>query len=85
MIPMLLVSLLSPYSGISESRILFEQPRLQFKFQSILIAETEGEVVNNKQDVNLVVCSTLPHINTIVMENGNSCEGIKVSNRLKSY
>ncbi|XP_011207646.2 uncharacterized protein LOC105229223 [Bactrocera dorsalis] len=77
MIPMLLVSLLSPYSGISESRILFEQPRLQFKFQSILIADTEAEDVNNKQDVNLVVCSTLPQLNTVVMEHGNNCEGIK--------
>ncbi|XP_028894542.2 uncharacterized protein LOC105209716 [Zeugodacus cucurbitae] len=77
MIPMLLVSLLSPYSGISESRILFEQPRLQFKFQSILIAETEGEDVNHIKNVNLVVCSTLPQLNTVVMELGQSCEGIK--------
>uniref|UniRef100_A0A0A1WHE1 Transmembrane protein 231 n=1 Tax=Zeugodacus cucurbitae TaxID=28588 RepID=A0A0A1WHE1_ZEUCU len=77
MIPMLLVSLLSPYSGISESRILFEQPRLQFKFQSILIAETEGEDENHIKNVNLVVCSTLPQLNTVVMELGQSCEGIK--------
>lgn len=84
MIPLLLVSLLSPYSGISESRILFEQPRLQFKFQSILIAETEGEDVNNSQDVNFVVCSALPQINTVVIEHNKSCEGIKVSNSLRS-
>ncbi|XP_012159104.1 uncharacterized protein LOC101462281 [Ceratitis capitata] len=83
MIPMLLVSLLSPYSGISESRILFEQPRLQFKFQSIFIAETEAQYnasahpQANRKPVNLVVCSTFPGLNTAAIEHSRNCEGIK--------
>ncbi|XP_036328611.1 uncharacterized protein LOC118740950 [Rhagoletis pomonella] len=83
MIPMLLVSLLSPYSGISESRVLFEQPRLQFKFQSIFTAETDEkyEAANgheSKRSTNdLVVCSTFPQLNSIMQEHSGSCEGIK--------
>ncbi|XP_053959631.1 uncharacterized protein LOC128864138 [Anastrepha ludens] len=76
MIPMLLVSLLSPYSGISESRVLFEQPRLQFKFYSIFTAETEKRI-NVADSSGLVVCSTFPQLNALMQERSGSCEGIK--------
>ncbi|EDW36832.1 GL25847 [Drosophila persimilis] len=35
MLPVLLVSLLSPYSGISESRVLYEQPNVAYNYQYI--------------------------------------------------
>ncbi|XP_067626061.1 transmembrane protein 231 [Eurosta solidaginis] len=81
MMPVLLVSLLSPYSGISESRVLFEQPRLHFKFQTIFTAETEmkpnGNSSPNSTTGNLIVCSTFPQLNAMTAEHSGNCEGIK--------
>lgn len=85
MIPVLLVSLLSPYSGIAESRVLFEQPKVQFKYNSIFLGETiESKLdMSNSKETNapgLVVCSTFPNLNEALMQNElDKCDGIKVS------
>ncbi|XP_023301645.2 uncharacterized protein LOC111683774 [Lucilia cuprina] len=75
MIPVLLVSLLSPYSGIAESRVLYEQPQVQFKYQSIFLAET---MKSAKQESEVFVCSTFPNLNNALANDDNDkCEGIK--------
>lgn len=80
MIPVLLVSLLSPYSGIAESRVLYEQPQVQFKFNSIFLTKTRRS--NNKtesEDVDMLVCSTFSNLNNIMGSDDDKCRGIKVS------
>ncbi|KAM7356076.1 uncharacterized protein ACRADG_001930 [Cochliomyia hominivorax] len=75
MIPVLLVSLLSPYSGIAESRILYEQPQVQFKYNSIFLAETQKV---NESETNIFACSTFPNLNNALNnDNNDKCEGIK--------
>lgn len=79
MIPVLLVSLLSPYSGIAESRVLFEQPKVQFKYNSIFLAETLNNENIGVED--LIVCSTYPNLNNGLGQHASDkCNGIKVSN-----
>lgn len=79
MVPVLLVSLLSPYSGIAESRVLFEQPKVQFKYNSIFLAETLNN--GNKDETNFIVCGTYPNLNNELGQHAaDKCEGIKVSN-----
>lgn len=80
MIPVLLVSLLSPYSGIAESRVLFEQPQVQFKYNSIYLGKTieSGNQISTKES-NMFVCSTFPNLNNALGNNYNDkCDGIKV-------
>lgn len=74
LVPLLMVSLLSPYSGIAESRILYEQPKVQFQFKSIFY----GDVKMNGND--LIVCSTFPQLNDAINHRTNTdyCDGTKV-------
>ncbi|XP_061388509.1 transmembrane protein 231 [Musca vetustissima] len=73
LIPLLMVSLLSPYSGIAESRILYEQPKVQFQFKSIFYGDIRME------DNNLIVCSTFPQLNNAInyKNNVDYCDGTK--------
>ncbi|XP_005183555.3 uncharacterized protein LOC101895778 [Musca domestica] len=73
LVPLLMVSLLSPYSGIAESRILYEQPKVQFQFKSIFY----GDVKMNGND--LIVCSTFPQLNDAINHRTNTdyCDGTK--------
>uniref|UniRef100_A0A1I8NUL5 Transmembrane protein 231 n=2 Tax=Stomoxys calcitrans TaxID=35570 RepID=A0A1I8NUL5_STOCA len=72
LVPLLMVSLLSPYSGIAESRILYEQPKVQFQYKSIFYGET-------KKEGSLITCSTFPLLNDAVVSNDDpdKCDGIK--------
>ncbi|XP_002064724.3 uncharacterized protein LOC6642100 [Drosophila willistoni] len=65
MLPVLLVSLLSPYSGISESRVLYEQPNVKFDYQYIFVASTELST--------LVACSSFSDFNAQMASFSNSC------------
>ncbi|EDW03832.1 uncharacterized protein LOC6562947 [Drosophila grimshawi] len=69
MLPILLVSLLSPYSGISESRVLFEQPKVQFSYQYIFVGHTE--------DATLIACSSFGNFNARLGNSTQNCEAIK--------
>ncbi|XP_030380548.1 uncharacterized protein LOC115628528 [Scaptodrosophila lebanonensis] len=76
MLPVLLVSLLSPYSGISESRVLYEQPQLQFTYQYIFVASTEPTGDNEPAET-LVSCSSFGNLNARLQLYTNSCEASK--------
>lgn len=75
LVPLLMVSLLSPYSGIAESRILYEQPEVQFQYKSIFYGQT-------KKEGELIVCSTFSQLNDAVATSDggatDKCDGVKV-------
>ncbi|XP_022224490.2 transmembrane protein 231 [Drosophila obscura] len=71
MLPVLLVSLLSPYSGISESRVLYEQPNVAYNYQYIFVGSTEpGE---DGEAESLVACSSFSYFNAQMRQYTNSC------------
>ncbi|KAH8366503.1 hypothetical protein KR084_012443 [Drosophila pseudotakahashii] len=71
MLPVLLVSFLSPYSGISESRVLYEQPNVEFTYQYIFVGTTEpGEL---EEEESLVACSSFSNFNAQMESYTNSC------------
>ncbi|XP_017082513.1 transmembrane protein 231 [Drosophila eugracilis] len=71
MLPVLLVSMLSPYSGISESRVLYEQPMVQFTYEYIFVGTTEaGEY---EEEESLIACSTFSNFNAQMERYTNSC------------
>ncbi|ALC40127.1 CG14020 [Drosophila busckii] len=74
MLPVLLVSLLSPYSGISESRVLYEQPNVQFKYQYIFVGSTEPE---SDADGSWLACSSFGNLNARLQNFSSSCEANK--------
>ncbi|XP_017132611.1 transmembrane protein 231 [Drosophila elegans] len=75
MLPVLLVSLLSPYSGISESRILYEQPNVEFTYEYIFVGTTEpGEY---EEEESLVACSSFGNFNAQMDSYTNSCTTTK--------
>ncbi|XP_037709108.1 uncharacterized protein LOC119546700 [Drosophila subpulchrella] len=71
MLPVLLVSFLSPYSGISESRILYEQPKTEFTDQYIFVGTTEP--VEFEEEESLVACSSFGNFNDQMESYTNSC------------
>ncbi|XP_016964709.1 uncharacterized protein LOC108034337 [Drosophila biarmipes] len=75
MVPVLLVSLLSPYSGISESRVLYEQPNLEFTNQYIFVGTTEAEEFEDEES--LVACSSFSNFNDQMETFTNSCTTTK--------
>lgn len=71
MLPVLLVSLLSPYSGISESRVLYEQPNVEFNYEYIFVGTTDqGEY---EEEESLVACSSFSQFNAQMESYTNSC------------
>lgn len=78
LLPLLLVSFLSHYAGIDkEHRIVFEQPRMKFKFQYIFMAEATFEGDENEK---LIACSNFPYLNKFEELNPEICTKIKVLN-----
>ncbi|XP_055837340.1 uncharacterized protein LOC129905799 [Episyrphus balteatus] len=77
MIPVLLVSILSPYSGISESRVLYEQPKVMFTFQYLFLGELSGE--------GAVACSTFAYFNSRTKEWQQYCDSAKFSSQDHNY
>ncbi|KAH8413485.1 hypothetical protein KR009_011762 [Drosophila setifemur] len=75
MIPVMLVSVLSPYSGISESRVLYEQPDVRFTYKYIFVATIEPEEEGELES--MVACSTFNHFNSIMGGFTNSCTATK--------
>ncbi|KAH8298102.1 hypothetical protein KR018_006829 [Drosophila ironensis] len=75
MIPVLLVSLLSPYSGISESRVLYEQPVVEFSYQYIFVGTTEPREEGEPES--LVACSTFRQFNARMSDFSGSCSASK--------
>lgn len=75
MIPVLLVSLLSPYSGISESRVLYEQPNIQFNYQYIFVANTES--TTDSGEISFLACSSFGNFNARTQKFTNSCDASK--------
>lgn len=75
MLPVLLVSLLSPYSGISESRVLYEQPRVQFNYQYIFVASTE--LAQDTEDASFVACSSFHNFNARTRNFTSHCDTTK--------
>ncbi|KAL7741184.1 hypothetical protein ACLKA6_018208 [Drosophila palustris] len=75
MLPVLLVSLLSPYSGISESRVLYEQPNIQFSYQYIFVANTESTAENGESP--FLACSSFGNFNARIQKFTNSCDASK--------
>ncbi|KAH8246481.1 hypothetical protein KR038_001997 [Drosophila bunnanda] len=73
MIPVLLVSLLSPYSGISESRVLYEQPNVEFTYQYIFVGTTEED---GEQEL-AVACSSFSELNALMGGYTNSCSATR--------
>jgi len=71
MLPVLLVSFLSPYAGISESRILYEQPNTEFTDQYIFVGTTEP--VEFEEEESLVACSSFGTFNDQMESYTNSC------------
>ncbi|XP_037953404.1 uncharacterized protein LOC119683672 [Teleopsis dalmanni] len=82
MIPVLLVSILSPYSSIAESRVLYEQPKVRFQFQYFFLAElAEVEVEESNSTDNTterwMICSTMPRLNAHLQHFTHQCEGVQ--------
>lgn len=77
MLPVLLVSLLSPYSGISESRVLYEQPDLKFKYQYIFVAHLESSQDNESLESSFLACSSFANFNARVQNYSSRCEATK--------
>ncbi|XP_001962533.3 transmembrane protein 231 [Drosophila ananassae] len=75
MIPVLLVSLLSPYSGISESRVLYEQPIIEFDYKYLFVATTEPKEEGEPES--MVACSTFRYFNSKLGDFTNSCSATK--------
>ncbi|KAH8377028.1 hypothetical protein KR093_002833 [Drosophila rubida] len=73
MLPVLLVSLLSPYSGISESRVLYEQPNVQFKYQYIFVANME----KGNSSSSFIACSSFGNFNARTQNYSGHCEASK--------
>ncbi|XP_002052919.3 transmembrane protein 231 [Drosophila virilis] len=77
MLPVLLVSLLSPYSGISESRMLYEQPVVQFKYQYIFVANMESKLENATLEESFLGCSSFGNLNARLQNYSSRCEATK--------
>lgn len=76
LLPLLLVSFLSQYAGIDEEhRVVFEQPKMKFKFQYIFMAEATFEGDENEK---LIACSTFPYLNKFEELEPELCTKIKV-------
>ncbi|XP_055921730.1 uncharacterized protein LOC129952862 [Eupeodes corollae] len=79
MIPVLLVSILSPYSGISESRVLYEQPKVMYTFQYLFLGELGGE------ENPLVACSTFAYFNSRTNEWQKYCDTAKFTSQDQNF
>lgn len=78
LLPLLLVSFLSQYAWIDEEhQIIFEQPKMKFKFQYIFMAEATFEGDENGK---LIACSTFPYLNKFEELKPVMCTRIKVLN-----
>ncbi|KAH8392096.1 hypothetical protein KR215_000582 [Drosophila sulfurigaster] len=75
MLPVLLVSLLSPYSGISESRVLYEQPNVQFKYQYVFVANLATNEASSSPG--FVACSSFGNFNARTQNYSGNCETSK--------
>ncbi|KAH8412094.1 hypothetical protein KR222_010487 [Zaprionus bogoriensis] len=73
MLPVFLVSLLSPYSGISESRVLYEQPNVRFNYHYIFVASTEAA----GEDATFLACSSFNNFNARTRNYTKSCDTTK--------
>lgn len=84
-IPLILISFVNPLASITnlESQLLYEQPKVQFKYQSMLFADLKQSTAAlspvTTANAGLLLCSTATQTANNYLMTADACNALKVN------
>lgn len=76
-LPILLVSLLTPYAGILETHLLYEQPKVRYRFEFLFRAK---KISFTNQSSKTIICTNVPLLSMSLDANSiDECTTFKVN------